>query len=259
MNRLSTAVMALVLIVATIGSAPLAGASATNDVDEPEITPGEQLSGVVGVQEAELDGEMEERTFAVRVANATSNDARADAVAEQLHDTEARLDELERRKAAVEERRADGEATDGQYAAEMARIAAEIETVERLIEASEREAGDLPEELSNREGVNEEAIATLQDRASELEGPEVTTTARSIAGGIDENDREERDDDDRDDRDDQEERDDDERDDEAEETDRDEREEREEPEHGEQDDGDEENERNDERTGDNDAADAGSD
>lgn len=206
MHQLKTVTIAIVLVVAMIGAAPLASASETNRTDEQEITPGEQLVGVVGVQEAELDGELDERTFGVRMANATSDDAKADVAAEQLGDVEARLDELEQRKAAVEERRANGELAEGQHAAEMTRIAAETQTAERLTNASEEEASDLPAELLEERGVNAEAIVTLQDRANELSGPETATVARSIAGDIDRDDRAGQDD--RDDRSDQDDRDD---------------------------------------------------
>lgn len=206
MHQLKTVTIAIVLVVAMIGAAPLASASEPNRTDEQEITPGEQLVGVVGVQEAELDGELDERTFGVRMANATSDDAKADVAAEQLGDVEARLDELEQRKAAVEERRANGEMTEGQHAAEMTRIAAETQTAERLTNASEEEASDLPAELLEERGVNAEAIVTLQDRANELSGPETATVARSIAGDIDRDDRAGQDD--RDDRSDQDDRDD---------------------------------------------------
>lgn len=193
MQQLKTAAMAIVLVAALIGTAPLASASETNQTEDPDIAPGEQLAGVVGVQEAELDGELDERTFDVRIANAASDEARADVVADQLGDVEGRLGDLDQRKAAIEERRADGEMTEGQYAAEMARIAAETRTAERLVNASEEEASDLPAELLEERGVNAEAIATLQDRANELGGPEVATIARSIAGDIDRAGQDERD------------------------------------------------------------------
>lgn len=193
MQQLKTAAMAIVLVAAMIGTAPLASASETNQTEDPDIAPGEQLAGVVGVQEAELDGELDERTFGVRIANAASDDARADVVAEQLGDVEGRLGDLDQREAAIEERRADGEMTEGQYAAEMARIAAETRTAERLVNASEEEASDLPAELLEERGVTAEAITTLQDRANELGGPEVATIARSIAGDIDRAGQDERD------------------------------------------------------------------
>lgn len=209
MQQLKTAAMAIVLVATMIGTAPLASASETNQTEDRDIAPGEQLAGIVGVQEAELDGELDERTFGVRIANAASDDARADVVAEQLGDVEGRLSDLDQREAAIEERRADGEMTEGQYAAEMARIAAETRTAERLVNASEEEASDLPAELLEERGVNAEAIATLQDRANELGGPEVATIARSIAGDIDRAGQDERDgQDDRDGQNEREERDD---------------------------------------------------
>lgn len=222
MQQLKTAAMAIVLVAAVIGTAPLASASETNQTEDPDIAPGEQLAGVVGIQEAELDGELDERTFGVRIATAASDDARADVVAEQLGDVEGRLSDLDQREAAIEERRADGEMTEGQYAAEMARIAAETRTAERLVNASEEEASDLPAELLEERGVNAEAIATLQDRANELGGPEVATIARSIAGDIDRAGQDERDgQDDRDGQNEREERDDrDDRDQRAEQDDR---------------------------------------
>lgn len=183
MTPIRTIAVAVVLVVSVAG-APLAGATpAANDAQESdEIAPGERLSGVVGVQGAELEGELDKRTFGIAVAKAATEEARADVVAGQVHDVEERLDELEERKAELEEQRESGEISQGKYEAEVARIAAEAETAERLADASAEEAGELPAELLADRGINAEAIQTLKDDANELSGQEVAEIARSIAG-----------------------------------------------------------------------------
>lgn len=186
MKRTVTLLVTVVVIVGMIGAAPAAAAgdaiaNEEEEDDEQDIEPGERLSGVVGVQEAELDGEMSERTFGVQIAGAASDDATAEVVGEQLDDVEERIGDLEERQEELEEDREDGEISDGEYRAEMAAIAAEKRTAERLANQSADTAGELPEEVIG-DHVDVDSIQTLQDRASELGGEEIAAIAQDIAG-----------------------------------------------------------------------------
>ncbi len=177
--------LVLTLVAALVGVAPLgaAGSGAADAVGEPETnaTAGEQLSGAIGVQQAEIDGEVEERAFGLAVAEA-DDEARADAVVERANVTEERLDELEERADRLEAKHDNGTITRGQYEARMARLAAESASAERAANDSATVAEDLPAELVAERGADPAAIETLRERASELSGPEVAAIARSIAG-----------------------------------------------------------------------------
>lgn len=150
--------------------------------DNASVAPGEKLSGVVGVQGAEISGEVDQRTFGVQVAQANSNSSKADVVGEQLEDVEQRIDELEQRKQTLDEARENGSISEGEYRAKISRVAAELETAKALANASERTAGELPADVLAEKGINVTAIQALTDRAENLSGPEVARIAKSIAG-----------------------------------------------------------------------------
>lgn len=192
MRHHSPALVAVALVVVSLVALPAVGLAAqTTDATDEEapddqsnasIAPGEQLAGVVGVQAAEIRGEVDSRAYGIRVAKAASNDSKAGVVASQLDDVEQRLTDLEQRQRSLEQARANGSLSDGQYRARMARLAAETQTVERLANQTNATAQTLPAATLEANGVNATAIDTLRTRASELRGPEVAAIARSIAG-----------------------------------------------------------------------------
>ena len=186
MNRTITLLIATLTILAMVGApaAVMAQDETENGdgEDAADVQPGEQLSGVIGVQDAEYAGEIEERGFGIAVANAATDDAKAGVVSERLTDVEERLDELENRSAALEEARESGNISEGQYRAQMAKLSAETATTERVANQSNSTAGELPAAVLESNGINVTAIETLQDRAHELSGPEVAEIAQSIAG-----------------------------------------------------------------------------
>lgn len=205
--RKTATLMTLVLIVSTFASVPLTGAAtggtgasvadthaATSDFaaasqaenettnDSTNVTPGGQLMGVIGVQESELDGEIEERTFGLKVASAASNESKATIVAEQFAELQERLENLTERKQELREAHRNGNISDAKYSTEMAKLAAEMKTVERLANATANESEALPESLLAEKGINVTAIQTLRANAENLTGPEVAAIARSVAG-----------------------------------------------------------------------------
>lgn len=188
MRRSTPALIAIVLVVSALAAFPMAGLAAqttestATPTENATVAPGEQLSGVVGVQDAELEGEVQSRAYGSRIANASGNDSRAAVVAEQLGDIEQHLTELEQRRQALDEARENGSMSEGQYRARIARLAAETRTVERLANQSNATVQDLPAKSLEAKGLNATAIKTLSERASELGGPEVAEIARSIAG-----------------------------------------------------------------------------
>lgn len=194
-----TAIAAVLLLVAAFVVAPVAAAAPTGgpvvsygaqDTESPDrstdgnatVQPGERLSGVVSVQQAEIEGEVDERTFGVKVARANSNTSKAAVVAEQLASVDRRIAELEERKQHLKEALANGTIGEGEYRAKMAAVAVEIRTTMRLANASERTARGLPATVLAEKGIEVSAIRTLQDRAGNLSGPVVAAIAQSIAG-----------------------------------------------------------------------------
>ena len=190
MKQIGVIAMVLVLVVSGVAWIPVVGASngglaalggdQTNETND--IAPGERLGAVIGVQNAELEGEIGERAFGIAIANASTDEERADIIAARLNETETRIDELEQRKATLEEQRENGEITHGKYQAEVAKLGTEIPMTKRAANASAAHASELPDELLAERGINVTAIQTLAERADEMGGPEVAEIARSIAG-----------------------------------------------------------------------------
>lgn len=187
-----TTALAFGLVVAAMLAVPIVGAATTggdvvaqtNETNNTDgtVSPGERLSGVIGVQEAELEGEVDRRAFGLKVARAASDDARAQIVKEQLGDLEQRLKNLSERKEALKQARANGSISQGEYAAKVSELVARGQTVSTLANETNETASGLPAEVLEANGVNVSAIQQLKTNASELTGPEVAQIARSIAG-----------------------------------------------------------------------------
>jgi hypothetical protein len=188
MKRTSV-LMALVVVVGTI-AVPVAGAVAqetdTEDGDAPtgndSVSPGERLSGVVGVQEAEFEGEIETRAVEIEYESAANDSERAERVAERVERHRERLQELREDRAELREERREGDIGEGEYRARIAGLDAEIDATEARLNETNETARRLPAETLERNGVNVTAIRTLQEEADSLSGAEVSAIARSIAG-----------------------------------------------------------------------------
>ena len=201
MNRRTTLALATVLVVAAV-VAPFGAAAAISSpesqsdgdtdtdadlarasaAEEDSIAPGEHLAGVVGTQHAEIDGEVSERAYGVRIANANSDGAKAEIVDEHVAANERRLEDLETRLEALNESREAGEISEGRYRAEVATVTAEMRAIERQLGAAERTAAELPASALADRGIDVESIRALRDRAGEQGGPETAAIAREIAG-----------------------------------------------------------------------------
>jgi hypothetical protein len=171
--------MAVGLLAA--GAAGVVAQEQQEEADD-EISPGEQLSGVVGVGEAEFEGELADSAFAIGLERADDNATRASEIANRLNDSETRLAELEERRDRLDAQRESGEISEGEYRARTARLATETANVQRQLNRSEAAADGIPGEILEANGVNVSSIETLRRNASELSGPEVSEIARSIAG-----------------------------------------------------------------------------
>lgn len=201
MNPHATLLVVVVVVIGGVSAFPMAVAAETGSsvtaavggsthaqVDgnasdtAANVTAGERLAGVVGVGQAELEGEIDQRAYGIEFAGAATDNARADVVADRLDRIQQRLEELEQEKRSLDEAYANGEIGEGEYNARTAELAARTETVKQLANASEARANSLPAELLEERGINVEAIRTLQQDAENLTGPEVAEIARTIAG-----------------------------------------------------------------------------
>lgn len=196
MRQTIAALVAVVLVVGTIAVAPAVGAVVSgpdaqasaqeqsgNQTDaNATIAPGERLSGVVNVQEAEIEGEIESRSFGLAVARAANDNARAALIAAEVNETGQELSELEERRDALREARQNGSISQGQFAARMAELAARGQNVERMASQSANASQGVPADLLEANGVNATAIQTLQSQANNLTGQEIAEIARNIAG-----------------------------------------------------------------------------
>jgi len=154
----------------------------SDETNESSISPGERFSGSIGVQNAEVTGEIESRAFEVALDRAETDEERADIVAERLDRSDERLAAIEHRQQELQERRDAGELSQGAYAARMAETAARTESVRRDANRSAVVAHEIPETIRAERGLDAERLETIRERANELGGPEVAAIARGVAG-----------------------------------------------------------------------------
>lgn len=211
MRRVTALLVAALVVVATVPAGVAAGTQATStqtsatttettgetttatgtnetaddssDENEPGgIAPGEQLAGIVAVQQAEIDGELDSRSFENRVSNATSNGSKARIVADQLNESRERLETLRERRSELGAAREAGNLSRGRYQAQAARLTAEIRSLQRLLNRSSDAAQELPADVKRANGIDDEEVERLRTDARNLSGDEVSDIARRVAG-----------------------------------------------------------------------------
>jgi hypothetical protein len=179
MKRTLPLLVAVLLVGSVFVAVPL---DATAQRNETETLPGEQFAGVVGTQEAELDGELEMRAFGIAVANADSETERAELVADRLDRNGERLAEIEARQRTLREQRDAGTISEGTFRAKVTIAVAETSAANGTTNAAADVAADLPDSVRSEYGIDDARIHTLRTDAAELTGPEVADIARDIAG-----------------------------------------------------------------------------
>jgi len=177
---------------APAGSAPTVAqlnatdnATATDDATAGganATAPGAQLAGVIGVQQTEVAGEVDNRSFGLRVANADSDDERAAIIAARQAETRDQVATQAQQLADLRAARDAGNLTDSEYRARVAIVAAQAANTERAAGQLNRTASDLPEPVRERNGINVTAIDRLRTEARTLGGPETAEIARGIGG-----------------------------------------------------------------------------
>ena len=162
----------------------------TDDAGEPDenatenaaVSPGARLAGALGAQEAEFQGEMEQRAFGHQVAAAATNGSKAQVLAHTHERLQERLNATHERLQELKQARENGTMSEARYQAEVTEIAAETAAVRHMGNSTERAAWGLPADVLEQNGVNVTAIHQLQTQAHNMTGQEVRDIARSIAG-----------------------------------------------------------------------------
>jgi hypothetical protein len=156
----------------------------TSDADNGTTTaaPGTRLAGSVGVQGAELGGELEARSFAHRVNRSESNASKARVVASQTNQSRTRLAALRTARQQLEAARENGTVGENEYRVRAAKLSARTAALQRVTNRTSQTARTLPAETLRQNGVNETALERLRQEADELTGPEMAAIARSLAG-----------------------------------------------------------------------------
>lgn len=144
--------------------------------------PGAQFAGVVDVQEAEVESELEARAFDIRVERSNSDESKAAVVAEQVDELNRRMATLRERKRTLDQARDNGSISEARYRAEVAALAARSVAIERQLDRSETASNDIPADVLESKGVNATAIVSLRNESRTVAGPGAADIARSIAG-----------------------------------------------------------------------------
>lgn len=139
-------------------------ATETDDGAEP----GALFAGAVGVHNASLHGDVQERAFRISVAGADTPEAKARIVSERVADVEQRIAVLDRRQAELQEARDNGTISPGEYRARRAVISAEANSLLTVLQHAETVTVDLPTLVLDGVSVDLSTITSLQSRARAL-------------------------------------------------------------------------------------------
>ncbi|QLG60850.1 DUF7096 domain-containing protein [Halorarum salinum] len=178
MERLTAALVAAMLVTAGLPAA----AAVTGQTAGEEARPGAQFAGAVGVQGAEVRGEVEGRTLDERLEAADSDASRAGVVAGESDRAEERLADLRERRSTLRDRYENGSVSESEYRARLAGIAAESRALERRLNRTSDAARSLPPEAAREHGVNASEVETLRADAASLTDDEAADAARGVAG-----------------------------------------------------------------------------
>ena len=147
-----------------------------------EPAPGTRLAGSVGVQGAELGGELESRSFEHQLRRSNSDASKAQVVAHQAEQSQARLDALRTDLQELEATRENGTVSETAYRVRTAQLSARAAALQRLSKSTSETAGTLPAAALQRHGVNLTELEAVRSGADRLTGPERAAIARSVAG-----------------------------------------------------------------------------
>lgn len=132
------------------------------------IPPGQQLAGVVGAQEAAVEGELWNRTLSERLANASSAEERAELLAEEVETIETYVETLESVRTNLTDAWEDGELSEGEYRTSLSGFVVRARTVEIRANRTVSAIEELPLSVREDEELNATAVQNLCERAHAL-------------------------------------------------------------------------------------------
>lgn len=182
MRRSVIIVVAVLLAVLIAGTASVGLAAESGQQHTEDTTPGEQMSGVIGVQNAEFEGEITERGLFIALEQAETDAETAAVLEETVPTLEDRVNDLEDEHTALNTAHEQGNMSDGQYYATIAALETERAMLERVANHSHAAAGELPPTLLDEREIDVDHIQQLSERAGEMGGADASAIAREIAG-----------------------------------------------------------------------------
>jgi len=192
MSRTAPVLIVVAAVVAAVVASPLAVAAGVGDgfaqttADEPTengTDAGARLAGVVGSEAAELEGDLQERSFAVAFENASGDNGKAAVIASTHESLSDRLADLRAQKASLTERYENESMARSEYQARLARLSAQIRTLTSMANRTSDAARDLPAAALDARGVNVTALDELRQNAANMSGPAVAAAARNLTRG----------------------------------------------------------------------------
>lgn len=156
----------------------------TNETDSGNngMSLGQRISGMVAMEKENIKGEIDQAGFKARLAQADSDEERAEIIAEQLDETNKSVSELKEEREEIREQYKNGNISESEYTTKMATLSAKIDNAEEMTNESEDATEGIPNETLEANGVNASAIQQLKNNAQNMSGQEVAEVARSIAG-----------------------------------------------------------------------------
>lgn len=152
---------------------------ATND---SALGAGDRLQGIVGIQNAEVQAEIETRRFGIDYNQADSNASKGQVVAQEVTNLESELADLNDRKEDLRRGLDNGTISRADYRVELAILNVKAKQLQHRANLTQGAATQLPATVLENQGVDTQAIQQIRTNAANLTGPEVADLARSIAG-----------------------------------------------------------------------------
>lgn len=161
-------VLVALAVLAVFAHAAVAQEAQVNTDDADAVSPGDRVTGVVQVQQVDLDNSIERTEFVSRFEALESDEDRATLVA-------SRLDAAQRRTRELQERAESGRTS------ELAGIAAEVRHLKELSNESRELSERLPSDLVEEKDIPRR-IESLNDRLDTLENEEIEESLRVVEG-----------------------------------------------------------------------------
>lgn len=146
------------------------------------VPPGAMIAGAIGVGQAELRGEVENRAFGRSIAAANSNASKARILANESERLTERIQDLENSTAELNRSYEAGNVSFGVYRARLAKLTAQTRMLERLANQSVSSASTIPAAVRRAHGVNVTQLDRLRSHAANMTGKEVSEFARQMGG-----------------------------------------------------------------------------